>query len=176
MSYIYFTSESVTEGHPDKICDQIADAFVDAALSVDKNSKMAVEASIKDNFILVYGEANTKADIDYEAIAKSVLKDIGYNEEFEVLLKVKKQSQQINDAVMNNSDVSAGDQGIMFGYASNETDNYMPMAIDLAHKLAKQLTDLRRELAWLKPDGKTQVTVAYDRLLAAQPEIFNDQF
>ena len=165
MSYIYFSSESVTEGHPDKICDQIADAFVDAALTVDKDSKMAVEASIKDNFIFVFGEANTKADIDYASIAKSVLKEIGYQETFEVLVKVKKQSPEINDAVVDQSSTFAGDQGIMFGYASNETDNYMPLAIDLAHKLAKQLTDIRKDFPWLKPDGKTQVTIAYDEFM-----------
>lgn len=163
MSYIYFTSESVTEGHPDKICDQIADAFVDEALKQDKNSKMAVEASIKDNFIFVFGEANTKAEIDYEGIAKSVLKDIGYEEDFEVLLKVKKQSAQINQAVVSSEATSAGDQGIMFGYASNETDNFMPLTIDLAHKLSKGLIDLRTKYDWLKPDGKTQVTIAYDQ-------------
>ncbi|CAM3659218.1 methionine adenosyltransferase [Erysipelothrix urinaevulpis] len=165
MSTIYFTSESVTEGHPDKICDQIADAFVDAALRVDKSSKMAVEATIKDNFILVYGEANTSATIDYEGIAKEVVKGIGYLEDFEVLVKVQKQSSQINQAVIGEATTSAGDQGIMFGYACNETENFMPLTIDLAHKLAKGLTDLRKTHSWLKPDGKTQVTVAYDEAM-----------
>ena len=162
MNYVYFSSESVTDGHPDKICDQIADAILDAALAVDSSSKMAVEATIKDNFILVYGEANTKAHLDYAAIAKSVLKKIGYTEDYEVLVKVNKQSSQINSAVVDTQDVGAGDQGIMFGYASNETENFMPLPIDLAHKLSKQLSDLKSEVDWLLPDGKTQVTVAYD--------------
>ncbi len=162
MSLIYFTSESVTDGHPDKICDQIADAILDAALSEDKHSKMAVEATIKDDFVLVYGEANTKAKIDYEKIAKTVIRDIGYPETYEVLVKVSQQSSEINIAVTESDTIAAGDQGIMFGYATNETDSYMPLAIDLAHKLSKQLSDLKQEVAWLKPDGKTQVTVCYE--------------
>lgn len=159
---IYFTSESVTDGHPDKICDQIADAILDAALTGDKTSKMAVEATIKDNFILVYGEANTKTNVDYASIAQGVLKKIGYKEDYEVLVKVNKQSSQINHAVTSIEETGAGDQGIMFGYATNETDNYMPLTIDLAHGLSKRLSDLKHEIDWLLPDGKTQVTVAYD--------------
>ena len=162
MKPIFFTSESVTDGHPDKICDQIADAILDAALKDDPSSKMAVEATIKDNFILVYGEANTKSVIDYASIAQGVLKTIGYKEDYEVLVKVNKQSSQINNAVTSIEETGAGDQGIMFGYSTNETDNYMPLTIDLAHKLAKKLSDLKTEVEWLLPDGKTQVTVAYD--------------
>lgn len=161
MEYIYFTSESVTDGHPDKMCDQIADAIVDAALAVDPYSKMAVEATIKDDFLLIYGEANTKAEIDYAGIAKEVIRDIGYTDPYDVLVKVNKQSSQINAAVVSDDVIAAGDQGIMFGYASNETESYMPLPIDLAHKLSKQLSDLKHEVSWLKPDGKTQVTVAY---------------
>jgi S-adenosylmethionine synthetase len=161
MEYIYFTSESVTDGHPDKICDQIADAILDAALAVDATSKMAVEATIKDDFVLIYGEANTKADLDYAKIAKQVIKEIGYTEEYDVLVKVNKQSSQINAAVVGEDSIAAGDQGIMFGYASNETDSYMPLPIDLAHKLSKRLSELKNEVPWLKPDGKTQVTIAY---------------
>ncbi|AMC93464.1 S-adenosylmethionine synthetase [Erysipelothrix larvae] len=161
MKDVFFTSESVTDGHPDKMCDQIADAILDEALRQDPNSKMAVEATIKDDFIFVYGEANTQANIDYVNIAKQVVADIGYTEDFDVFTKVQKQSPQINSAVTTTEHVGAGDQGIMFGYATNETESYMPLSIDLAHKLSKRLSDLKREISWLKPDGKTQVTVAY---------------
>ena len=162
MKY-FFTSESVTEGHPDKVCDKIADKILDTAISQDKNSKMAVEATIKDNLILVYGEAKTNAKIDYESIAKNVLKEIGYEEEFEVITKISEQSSEINNAVQKDK-ICAGDQGIMFGYATNETDTYMPMPIYYAHELAKQLTKVRKEdkNSPLKPDGKTQVTVQYE--------------
>lgn len=162
MKY-FFTSESVTEGHPDKVCDKIADKILDTAISQDKNSKMAVEATIKDNLILVYGEAKTNAKIDYENIAKNVLKEIGYEEEFEVITKISEQSSEINNAVQKDK-ICAGDQGIMFGYATNETDTYMPMPIYYAHELAKQLTKVRKEdkNSPLKPDGKTQVTIQYE--------------
>ena len=162
LSITLFTSESVTDGHPDKICDQIADAILDAALTEDKNSKMAVEATIIDDFVLVYGEANTQAKLDYAAIAKKVIQDIGYTETYHVTVKVSEQSSEIYKAVTENEMIAAGDQGIMFGYATNETESYMPLSIDLAHKLSKKLSEIKKDVPWLKPDGKTQVTVAYE--------------
>ncbi len=158
-----FTSESVTQGHPDKICDQIADSILDAALAQDPESKMAVEATIKDELIFVYGEANTKADLDYAQIAKEVVRKIGFEEEYQVLVKVGVQSAEIFQAVAK-EEVHAGDQGIMFGYACEETKTYMPLSIHLAHLLAKQLTKVFQEdpATILKPDGKTQVSVEYE--------------
>ena len=158
----FFTSESVTEGHPDKICDKIADRILDEALKQDKNSRMAVEATIKDDLILIYGESNTKAKLDYEKIAKWVLKDIGYKEKYNVQIKVSEQSKEIADKV-NQEEIKAGDQGIMFGYACKDTEEYMPLAITLANKLCENLTKYRKNGAdFLLPDGKSQVTVEYE--------------
>lgn len=157
------TSESVTEGHPDKICDKVSDKILDTALEFDKNSKMAVECTIKDNVIFIYGEANTKTNLDYKNIALNVLKDIGYKDEFEVITKVSKQSTEISKAV-NKELICAGDQGIMFGYATNETEEYMPLPILLANKLTMQLTNVRKtdKNSPLLPDGKAQISVEYE--------------
>lgn len=161
MSSYIFTSESVTAGHPDKICDYIADSILDEAIKQDKYSKMAVEATIKDDFILIYGEANTNAVIDYEGIALNCLKEIGCHEDYHVLCKVGKQSREINEAV-DGKELKAGDQGIMFGYACNETDTYMPAPIYFANKLAYRLGQVQKSNGLLGPDGKTQVSVEYD--------------
>lgn len=157
------TSESVTEGHPDKVCDKVSDKILDTALEQDKESKMAVECTIKDNIIFIYGEATTKANLDYESITKQVLKDIGYQEEYDVIVKVSRQSTEINKAVCKD-EIGAGDQGIMFGYATNESKEFMPLPILLANNLTMQLTNVRKsdKDSPLKPDGKSQVTIEYE--------------
>lgn len=158
----YITSESVTEGHPDKVCDKISDKILDSALQQDKDSKMAVECTIKDNLVFIYGECNTKAKLNYKKIVKEVIKDIGYDYLPEIIVKVSKQSKEINTAVTQEL-TGAGDQGIMFGYATNETKEYMPLPSLLANKITIELSKLRKKdkKTPLLPDGKSQVTVEY---------------
>lgn len=163
MKRYLFTSESVTEGHPDKICDKISDKILDEAILQDPDSHMAIEATIKDNLIFLYGEALTTAKLDYEKIAKEVLKDIGYDEEFTIITKISNQSSEINQAV-NKGHICAGDQGIVFGYACLETDEYMPLPVILANRLVERLSYVRKSNgdSFVLPDGKSQVTVEYE--------------
>lgn len=154
------TSESVNIGHPDKTCDTIADAFLDEALRQDPNSMMAVECAIKDNKLFVYGEATTKAKIDYDNIAKKILKDIGYVCEFDIIKQISIQSPDIAQAVLKDN-LGANDQGIVYGYATNETKEYMPLPIIIAHKLMKKYEEFRRTTNNFFADAKSQVSVEY---------------
>lgn len=155
------TSESVNCGHPDKTCDIIADSFLDEALRQDKYSQMAVECAIKDDLLMIYGEATTKANIDYESIANKILKDIGYKNDFKFIKKISSQSVEINHAI-NKQKICANDQGIVFGYATNETKEYMPLPILIAHKLMQKYEEYRRKNSdTYFADAKSQVSVKY---------------
>ena len=154
------TSESVNIGHPDKTCDYIADAFLDEALSQDKDSQMAVECAIKNDKLFIYGEATTKAVIDYENIARLILKQIGYKNEFTIIKEIDKQSVDINRAVVK-EELCANDQGFVYGYATNETKEYMPLAIMMAHKLMEKYEDFRLVHKGFYADAKSQVSILY---------------
>lgn len=155
------TSESVNIGHPDKTCDTIADAFLDEALNQDLNSMMAVECAIKDNKLFIYGEATTKAKIDYDKIARNILKEIGYTQKFDIIKQISIQSPDIAQAVLK-EELGANDQGIVFGYATNETKEFMPLPIIIAHKLMKKYEEYRKTTTNFYSDAKSQVSVEYD--------------
>ena len=155
------TSESVNIGHPDKTCDYIADCFLDEALKQDKFSQMAVECAIKNNKLFIYGEATTKAKLDYDKIALKALREIGYKEDFEIIKEISEQSAELNRAVVKDK-LCANDQGLVFGYATNETPEFMPLPIMVAHKLMKTYDNFRRADKDFFFDAKSQVSVLYE--------------
>ncbi len=161
-----YSTESVTNGHPDKVCDQMSDAILDACLTEDPTSRVAVETFGSHGTLLIGGEVTTKANVDYAKVAEQVYRDIGYTEELDIISRVVTQSPDIAQGVDTGG---AGDQGIMYGYATDETPEYLPKGVVLAHALARKLEDLRTSgtLPWLRPDGKTQVTLAHGKLLNA---------
>jgi len=176
MDTFLFTSESVNEGHPDKICDQISDAVLDACLREDADSKVACETCTKTGMVMVFGEITTKAKVNYEQVVRDTLKHIGYDaaekgidyKTCNVIVAIEEQSPDIAQGVHVNravEEIGAGDQGHMFGYATDETENYMPLTHDLATKIGKRLTQVRKDgtCPWVRPDGKTQVVVEYKK-------------